>query len=60
MYVLVTKIESIINSLKHASSSLDNIQDFLFEFGMKACIQLLDIIIFKPTKIIKDLGKAST
>ena len=67
MYVLVTRIESIINSLKHASSSFDTIQDFLRKLGMKPHVHLVEISIFslnnlivRPTKIIKDLCKAST
>ena len=47
--------------------SLDTIQDFLCELGMKPRMQLWEIIIFsiyyiivRPTKIIKDLCKAST
>ena len=46
---------------------LDTIQDFLCKMGMKPCMQLEKIIIFslyhvivRPTKIIKDLCKAST
>ena len=46
---------------------LDTIQDFLFKLGMKARMHLVEISIFslnhvivRPTKIIKDLCKAST
>ena len=46
---------------------LDTIQHFLCKLGMKPCMQLKEIIIFslkhvivRPTKIIKDLCKAST
>ena len=46
---------------------LDTIQDFLRNLGMKPHMHLVEISIFslnhvivRPTKIIKDLGKAST
>ena len=46
---------------------LDTIQDFLSKLGMKLHMHLVEISIFslnngifRPTKIIKDLRKAST
>ena len=46
---------------------LDTIQDFLYNLGMKPHMHLVEIGIFslnhvivRPTKIIKDLGEAST
>ena len=47
--------------------TLDTIQDFLFKLGMKPQMHpveigifLLNHVITRPTKIIKDAGKAST
>ena len=47
--------------------ALDTIQDFLCKLGMKPHMHLVEISIFslnhvivRPTKIIKDLRKAST
>ena len=47
--------------------TLDTIQDFLCNLGMKPHMHLVEISIFslnhviiRPTKIIKDLRKAST
>ena len=49
------------------SCLLDTIQDFLCKLGMKPHMHLVEISIFslnhvivRPTKIIKDLRKAST
>ena len=54
-------------TLMLAHCVLDTIQDFLFKLGMKARMHLVEISIFslnhvivRPTKIIKDLCKAST
>ena len=51
----------------HNKSTIDTIQDFLRNLGMKPHMHLVEISIFslnhvivRPTKIIKDLRKAST
>ena len=50
-----------------AALILENVQDFLIKLGIKPRMHILEISIFslnhvivRPTKIIKDLRKAST
>ena len=56
-----------LNSLSVYVDTVDTIQDFLCKLGMKPHMHLVDISIFslnhvitRPTKIIKDVCKAST
>ena len=58
---------SVKSSLTTVLYYIDTIQDFLCELGMKQHMHLVEISIFslnhvivRPTKIIKDLHKAST
>ena len=65
---LVSVIHLIRGKLRNANiCSLDTIQDFLCDLGMKPCMHQVDISIFsinhvivRPTKIIKDLYTDST
>ena len=65
--VLLNNARSSVFNHTMSAARLDTIQDFLFKLGMKACMHLVEISIFslnhciiRPTKIIKDLCKAST
>ena len=56
-----------LNSLSVYVDTVDTIQDFLCKLGMKPHMHLVEISIFslnhvitRPTKIIKDVCKAST
>ena len=57
----------LVSHSRSVYSSVDTIQDFLFNLGMKPHMHLVEISSFslnlgivRPTKIIKDLRKAST
>ena len=64
---MVWKTDEQENYFRAPTYLLDTIQDFLCNLGMKPHMHLVEISIFslnhvivRPTKIIKDLRKAST